>query len=258
MPDQSGIFYTEKGSGFPVILIHGFCETHEIWNSFSELLSKEFRIICIDLPGFGKSELLKAGFSITDVGSAVLRFTDSLKIKECIVIGHSLGGYVLLAMMEQRPELFKAFGLFHSTAFADTEERKQSRNKVIEFVTKHGVEPFIQSFIPPLFHDQNNPAIPNVVRLASQTKLETLVGYTKAMRDRPDRTNVLKNFKSSILFIAGEKDGGITPESIKQQAAVAAQSIVHILPSVAHMGMFENKELSVKKIHEFLLEQFKK
>ena len=252
MPEQSGIFYTDNGKGFPVIFLHGFCETHEIWSAFSAGLSKDFRILCLDLPGFGKSKILNAGFSITDVGKQLIQFIDALEIQECIIIGHSLGGYVLLAMAEQRPQLFKALGLFHSTAFADADEKKLSRNKVIEFVIKHGVEPFIQSFIPPLFYDQGNPSIQEVVNLASKTKLETLVGYTKAMRDRPARIHVITNFPGPILFIGGEKDGGISAESIKQQAALTSQSIVHILPAVAHMGMFETSDLTMKKIHRFL------
>ena len=68
-----------------------------------------------------------------------------------------------LAMANQQPELFKAFGLFHSTAYADAEERKLSRNKVIEFVTNHGVKPFIESFIPPLFNDQSNQHILEII-----------------------------------------------------------------------------------------------
>jgi pimeloyl-ACP methyl ester carboxylesterase len=258
MPEHAGIFYTDQGKGFPVLLIHGFCETHQIWDSFSAKLSKDFRILSIDLPGFGKSEILPTPFSLNDVGLRVLEFIKELKIESCIPIGHSLGGYVILAMANQQPELFKAFGLFHSTAYADAEERKHSRNKVIEFVTKHGVKPFIESFIPPLFNDQSNEHILPLVRLASQTKTETLVEYVKAMRDRPDRTSVLQQFQRSILFIAGEKDSGISPESVKTQASLALHANLNLLPEVAHMGMFENEETTLRIIHRFLAQEAKK
>lgn len=257
MPEQAGIFYTDQGKGFPVLLIHGFCETHQIWDSFSNELSKEFRILSIDLPGFGKSALLPSPFSLADVGLRVLEFIKELEIESCISIGHSLGGYVNLAMANQQPELFKAFGLFHSTAYADSEERKFSRNKVIEFVTKHGVTPFIDSFIPPLFNDQTNHHILPLVRLATQTKTETLVAYVNAMRDRPDRTNVLEQFQRSILFIAGEKDSGISPESIKKQASLALNADFNLLPDVAHMGMFECEAVTLRLIHKFLTQEVK-
>ncbi len=252
MPEKSGIFYTDQGKGFPVLLIHGFCETHEIWNAFSKELSKDFRILSIDLPGFGKSKLLNASFSIADVASNVLEWLNELQIETCIAIGHSLGGYVTLAMAEQAPEALKAFGLFHSTAYADTEDRKLSRNKVIEFVSKHGVQPFIDSFIPPLFFDRSNKHILPLVRLASQTRIETLMAYVKAMRDRPDRINVLQHFERPVLFIAGEQDGGISPESIRKQTERVAAGTVYILPEVAHMGMFEKEAETLSQVREFV------
>lgn len=255
MPEKSGIFYTDQGRGFPVVLIHGFTETYEIWSGFSKELSQDFRVLCIDLPGFGKSPILNSPFSLSDVGTSVLVWLRSMQIDSCITIGHSLGGYVALAMAEQDPERFKAFGLFHSTAFADSEERKVSRNKVIEFVTNHGVTPFIESFIPPLFNDQSNPNIQPLVKLASQTKQETLIAYVKAMRDRPDRTAVLKQFKGSVLFLAGEKDWGITPESVRQQAAMACKPDFQLLPLVNHMGMFEDEKINVEKTHHFLVRE---
>ncbi|HEU5289837.1 MAG TPA: alpha/beta hydrolase [Cyclobacteriaceae bacterium] len=258
MPEHSGIFYTDHGKGFPVLLIHGFCETHEIWDSFSRELSKNFRILSIDLPGFGKSKLPQELFSIADVGAKVLQWLQELGIKSCIPIGHSLGGYVALEMVHQKPELFKAFGLFHSTAYPDAEERKLSRNKVIEFVSNHGVVPFIESFIPPLFHDSTNPHIQPLVRLASQTHVETLIAYVKAMRDRPDRTNVLQNFDRAILIIAGEKDSGISPDSMIKQASLASKVNLNLLPEVAHMGMFESEGKTLSLVKQFLTQEGKK
>jgi pimeloyl-ACP methyl ester carboxylesterase len=258
MPEHAGVFYTDQGTGFPVLLIHGFCETHQIWDSFSDKLSQDFRVLCLDLPGFGKSKLLDEPFSIADVGEKVIECLRALKIDSCISIGHSLGGYVTLAMVHQDPDLFKSFGLFHSTAYPDTEERKFSRNKVIEFVTNHGVTPFVESFIPPLFFDQSNRHVLPVVRLASQTNVTTLIAYVKAMRDRPDRTNVIGEFKRPILFIAGEKDTGISPDSIQKQASLATKVDFNLLPEVAHMGMFEREDVTLSLVHKFLVQEIKK
>jgi pimeloyl-ACP methyl ester carboxylesterase len=252
MPEQSGIYFKDEGSGFPVLLIHGFCETHEIWNSFSEKLSDQYRVLSVDLPGFGKSPFLDTPFSIKDVATKVLEWVRSIEIKECVIIGHSLGGYVMLAMIEQQPQLFKGACLFHSTAYADSDEKKISRNKVIEFVSNHGVRPFIESFIPPLFYSQTNPAIAGVVKLALSTKIETLISYVGAMRDRPERTEVLRKFKEAIMFIAGEKDGVVSPESLKKQSLLALNPVLFVLPEVAHMGMFESEQVVLSKIRSFL------
>jgi pimeloyl-ACP methyl ester carboxylesterase len=255
MPEQSGIYFTDSGKGLPVLFIHGFCETHWIWNKFSDELSNDFRVLMIDLPGFGQSKSLSAPFSITDVSQEIIGLLKKLQIEQCICIGHSLGGYVTLAMIEQAPEIVKAFGLFHSTAYPDTEERKVLRNKVIEFVTRNGVSAYTDSFMPSLFYNQDNAAITEVVRLAGQTKPETLINYVEAMRDRPDRSDIIQDFKGSILLIAGEKDAGISVESVRSQAKLNQSVELHVLPEVAHMGMFEMENKALQFVKRFLLGQ---
>lgn len=252
MPKQDGIFYTDSGSGLPVILIHGFCETHEIWGSLSAELSNRYRVLCIDLPGFGSSDLPLTPSSLNVIAEKIINLLDRLTITQAVAIGHSLGGYVTLAMVEKSPALFCGFGLFHSTAYADSDEKKLSRNKVIEFVSTHGVSPFIQSFIPPLFFHQDNPSIKRATAIGLQTKPETLIAYTAAMRDREDRTDVLKHFKKPILFIAGENDTVISVDAVKNQAKICHYPSLSILQQVAHMGMFEAESTSLAGLTAFL------
>lgn len=253
MSESSGIFYTDQGKGFPVILIHGFCETHEVWSRFGKALSKDFRVLSIDLPGFGKSKALPEGFSVADAAKSVNQLLEKLGIERCIPIGHSLGGYVTLAMVRQKPAAFAAFGLFHSTAYADSEERKAARNKVIDFVSANGVAPFIETFIPPLFYLKGHPDIPFAVRMALQTQKQTLIGYAKAMRDRPDLTDVIQKFNNPIIFIAGDKDTVIPAETLQKQANLASKPHLHIVLDAAHMGMFEKESETVNLIHSFLV-----
>jgi pimeloyl-ACP methyl ester carboxylesterase len=252
MPEQNGIYYKVEGNGFPVVLLHGFCETHEIWKDFAPPLASQFTVISIDLPGFGKSALLPSFFTLTDVAKSINKLLEALHINSCVLIGHSLGGYVSLAMVENQPERFKGFGLFHSTAYADTDEKKISRNKVIEFVEANGVEPFIKSFVPPLFYNQQNPSIPWAVSIGLQTKPETLIAYTAAMRDRPDRTSVLKTFKRPILFIAGEKDTVVSEAAIKSQAEIASTPYVFVIRAVGHMGMVEHGQATLQSVITFV------
>lgn len=253
MPEQANIFYTDQGKGFPVVLIHGFCETHEVWDRFAQQLSKDFRVISVDLPGFGKSKSLPEGFSIADAALKINELLKQLEITSCVPVGHSLGGYVTLAMVNQQASLFSGLGLFHSTAYADSEERKAARNKVIEFVSKNGVPAFIETFIPPLFHDKNNSHIPFAVKMALQTKQQTLIGYARAMRDRPNLTGVIQKFNNPILFIAGEKDTVIPAETLQKQAELAAKPHLSVIRNVAHMGMFEKEVETLNLTSEFLV-----
>lgn len=251
---MSSLFLTDRGTGFPVILIHGFCETHAVWETVANDLQDAYRVISIDLPGFGRSPLLPKPFTLASVANSVKECLDERGIGQCIVVGHSLGGYVALSLVNQYPHRIKAFSLFHSTAFADSEERKASRNKVIEFVEQHGVEPFIRSFIPPLFSHQQAPYVQAVVDLALTTPKETLIAYTAAMRDRPDHTDVLQGFAGEILFVAGEKDTVVPVQSIEKQVVISKSPTLVRLSASAHMGMFEEPAAAAASLRKFFQE----
>ena len=254
---MENLFFTDKGSGTPVVLLHGFCESHVIWNDLSEELSTSFRILCPDLPGFGQSKSLN-DVSLEDVASTLNSWLGELNIEKCILIGHSLGGYVTLAFAESFPEKLMSFGLFHSTCYSDTPEKKATRNKVISYLETHGVKEFTDTFVPGLFYNKSEEvqvSIEKLVKDAGTCTQDTLIAYTRAMRDRSDRCHIM-NKKMPILFIAGEKDGAVLVEQSLQQTIDLNPEFVHILPETGHMGMFERKAETTKMVSDFL-KQFK-
>lgn len=249
---MTNLFFQESGSGQPVILLHGFPFHHGIWGKFAQRLSASCHVYTVDLPGFGKSPILKTPFTLDQIGESIVTWVFGMNLQKPVLIGHSLGGYVALAAIKKDPGLFSSLGLFHSTAYADTEEKKQSRNKVIEFIEKNGVEAFTSNFIDPLFVDPNHPAISKVKSVAMSATEEAVKNYTIAMRDRTERTEVLRSYPAPVLFLAGEKDPGISVESIKKQAALRVRPAVRIVPNIAHMGMFENETECLNVIQTFI------
>jgi len=254
---MENLFFTDKGSGTPVIFLHGFCESNAIWKYLSEELSFSFRVLCPDLPGFGQNNSLNID-SLEDVASTLNSWLDEHNIAKCILIGHSLGGYVTLAFAASFPEKLMGFGLFHSTCYSDTLEKKATRNKVISYLQTHGVKEFTDTFIPGLFYNKSKEvqvSIDKLLKDAGSCSQETLIAYTRAMRDRSDRCHVM-NSKMPILFIAGEKDGAVTIEQSLQQTKHLNPEFVHILPETGHMGMFERRVETTKMVADFL-KQFK-
>jgi pimeloyl-ACP methyl ester carboxylesterase len=249
---MSNLFFRQRGEGKAILFIHGFPMHQGIWEDFGQRHADTHRVITIDLPGFGKSPILPHSFTLDQVAEQVLRAVSEMKLLDPVIVGHSLGGYVALSMISQRPDLFSGIGLFHSTAFADSEEKKQSRDKAVDFVEKNGVRVFTTNFIAPLFADPRNKGIEIVKGIAVQSSAEAVTGYTKAMRNRPDQIKTLKNFKKPTLFIAGDKDQGIPVESIYKQALYCQYPEIHILRDTAHMGMFEKPEEASDKIKHFL------
>jgi pimeloyl-ACP methyl ester carboxylesterase len=224
---------------------------HNIWDAFGNTLSKSYKVFTPDLPGFGQSPL-HPSLTIDTVADSVIQWIRQQNISSSILIGHSLGGYVSLAMVEKAPQLFSGFGLFHSTALADSSEKKESRTKTIEFIRKNGVEAFTSNFIQPLFADPKHPAIPDVRNITIQSTEGAVIAYTLAMRERPDRQDVLQNSKRPILFLGGEKDPGIPVDSLKKQAETCRFPTLHILESTGHMGMFEQPEKASEIIRTFI------
>ncbi len=249
---MTSIYYRELGTGFPVVLIHGFPFTSRIWDSFAQKLSTDFHVLTPDLPGFGNSGFPSEKLSIGSVASILIEWLRENGITRSIVIGHSLGGYVTLAMARQAPELFAAIGLFHSTASADSDEKKESRNKVIDFIDKNGVEKFTSNFISPLFADPQHHSINDIRNIAVQAKEDAVKAYTLAMRDRADSISLLSEIHKPVLFIAGEKDAGIPVDAVKKQAHLNPSSELHILPGVAHMGMVESENQTLEIVRRFI------
>lgn len=268
------VFYTVSGEGTPLVLIHGFAEDRNVWKyqvnppGLSELHSQPslrsvapfergIKLIIPDLPGSGKSGLADSEKvtmdSMADVIKAIL---DEEYISSCIMIGHSMGGYVTLAFAEKYPELLKAFGLFHSTAYADTEEKKEVRKKSIEFIRKHGSHEFLKQSSPNTFSDAFKEKHPEKVEeLLNDNKNfnpEALITYYKAMMQRPDRTQVLKNSPYPVLFIIGQHDNAVPLNDSLQQCHMPASSYIYILKDSGHMGMWEEPAEANQILSQFI------
>jgi pimeloyl-ACP methyl ester carboxylesterase len=248
------ITYKKQGSGPALLLIHGFCESKEMWETFSNELSTSHTVYCPDLPGFGESSLNGTHVSLEETALFLQEWRAEKEIQNPTVIGHSLGGYVTLALAELMGSGLKAIGLFHSTAFADDEEKKSTRNKTISFIQKHGVDKFVEAFIPPLFSEQHRgeqvAQIEALTQLGKRSTKNGLVAFTAAMRDRKDRFDLWKTFPGPKLMIAGELDGAVKIEASRRHQPFASH--YHELLGTGHMGMFEEKEKTLRMIREFL------
>jgi len=249
---MSNIFFKSKGKGLPVLFIHGFCETHEIWEPFIDLVTPAVQIITIDLPGFGKSRIPHDQLSLETLGELLNDWVNESGIDRPVIIGHSLGGYIGLAMAHLKPTLFSGLVLFHSTALPDSEERRFSRIKVIEFVKKNGVKRFMDSFIPGLFFDKSNPYISKAYNLGVKTELENFLFYTEAMRDRPSRVEVLRGSQFPILILAGEEDTILPIGTLVDQSRLNSEILLHTLKNTGHMGMFEAEMEAAKVLNDFI------
>jgi pimeloyl-ACP methyl ester carboxylesterase len=250
---SSKIFYRTIGAGKPVVLIHGFAEDGDVWKNQIEFLKDHFYLIIPDLPGSGKSELIN-DMSIEGMAEVIKSILLNEKTETCSMVGHSMGGYITLAFAEKYPVMVTSAGLVHSSAFADSEEKKANRLKSIEFVKKNGAYEFLKAVIADLFTETRAAANPEIVDLQIEKSKnftdEAIIAYYQAMINRPDRTHVLKSFPKLLLFIIGEHDKALPFEQSMQQCYLPSISYIHILRNSAHMGMFEEAD----KVNQALLQ----
>lgn len=253
--DTVGVYRIE-GSGLPVIFIHGFPLNGNIWNQQIHFLSEYAQPIAPDLPGSGQSELIlhKPSLSIDDFADWIKALLDEENIKNCILLGHSMGGYITLSFAEKYPTYLKAFGLIHSTAKADSEEKKEMRKKGIENIQENGAEPFIRNAITNLFSKkfktEHSDIITKLIEDNKHISAQALQQYYLIMMRRPERTEVLKQAKVPVLFILGKEDTTVPLEDGLQQAALPSVSYIHIIENAAHMSMIE----AANEVNTYLLQ----
>jgi len=238
------IYSKVSGEGRPIVLLHGYAEDHSLWNRLAKSLKLEYKVIAIDLPGFGKSSRLPGKFSIDDVATSVQKFLqEELMLTEFLVMGHSLGGYVALSLAANYPEAVHGFGLINSTALADSPEKKANRLKTADFIRKYKAPFFLENFVPNLFYEDNRHALTDeintVIEMGKDLDEDLLADYMIAMMNRPERINLLSEYEH-VLFIGGEKDTGFTSEDYNTQiSALNNNENAHVLHNVGHMSMFE-------------------
>lgn len=255
------IFYSDEGKGNTIVFLHGFLESSEIWDEYSEKLSETYRVICVDLPGHGKSSCINQIHSMALMAEEVRNILEILGINKCLMVGHSMGGYVTMEFASKFSHYLKGIVLLNSHAGSDSENDKINRNRTIELIENDHTS-FIISFYPTLFAPQNSGKFNKEIEWLRQIGLcmekEGIIAALSGMRDRADHVQTLENINFPALVIAGDQDLRIPVEKIKQQLQHASKVKSVILEGVGHMGYIEAKDEVFKLIRNFAGEVFKK
>ena len=256
---EKTIAYKKSGEGTAVVLLHGFGEDSSIWDAQIDALKNICKLIVPDLPGSGQSAMLgedEANISLDELADAVYALLQHEQADSCILLGHSMGGYIALAFAEKYPAALLGLGLVHSTAFADSEEKKTNRRKGIDHIKAYGGFSFLKNAIPNLFgaayKRDHADKIDLLIGQSKQFADAALVQYYVAMMNRPDRTVVLQQSRVPVLFIAGNEDVAAPLEDLLHQVHLPAMSHIHILEGIGHMGMWEATEAINRHLVEYI------
>jgi pimeloyl-ACP methyl ester carboxylesterase len=253
------ISYVKNGTGAVVVLLHGFGEDSSIWNNQLNYLQQHFQVIVPDIPGSGASDRLhdQPETSIDDYAAAIYSLLQHENISSCTLLGHSMGGYIALALAQKHSDIINGLGLVHSTAFADSEEKKHNRQRGIEMMALYGGAAFLKTTIPNLFSQAykvtNSGEITELIEKGNEFSTLSLQQYYYAMMKRPDRSEVLIKSRVPVLFIAGTEDVAVAINDVLKQTAMPDCSYIHVLDHVGHMGILETPDRVNRFISDFVM-----
>lgn len=244
--------YIDKGEGKTLLFLHGFCGSSLYWENIIPKLSENYRVIVPDLPGHGDSVFFTDIHSIEDFAELIKNFLEELKIDKVTMFGHSLGGYITLAFAEKFHERLNGFSLVHSTAFPDSAEVKQGRERNIEKVGQEGIKALIDGLVPKLFSPDHvtKEYVETAKKIGYSTSPHGAISTLQAMKDRPDRNYVINETSLPVLLAAGENDQIIPSD---KTFSVNKENVKHsLIKNSGHMSMYENPVDLLREIKGFL------
>lgn len=247
---NKSVYYELKGEGRPLILLHGFLESSIIWDRMAQELSKEFQLLLVDLPGHGKTDTFSETHSMEFMAELLNDLTDHLGWTQFSLMGHSMGGYVGLAFAEKYTEKLNSLYLLNSTAVADSPDRIINRNRALKVVAQVKL-PFIAMAIRHLFSESSLQKYAKEIDLliahAQEFSAEGIMANIRGMRDRKDRSEVLKAFPNAKYLLCGTEDPIISLTESENLSKVT-ETPLKIMDG-SHMGWLENTPEIVKVVH---------
>jgi pimeloyl-ACP methyl ester carboxylesterase len=250
------IFYTDTGSGSPMILIHGYLETGDVWEGFVERLSSSHRVIVVDLPGHGGSDIYSEVHTMEFLAESLNGLLNTIGINRIFMAGHSLGGYVTLAFLQLFPEKLSGYCLFHSHPFADTTEIIEKREHEIMLVHAGKKYLIYPENIKRMFADTNLDKFAEEFErsknIASSIREEGITAVLKGMMARPSRAGLMEAGKVPCLWILGSKDNYIPCDQMQSRVKLPSNARLVILNNSGHLGFIEERNLAAEALKDFI------
>lgn len=249
------ISYSDVGHGEALVLIHAFPTDKSLWFPQQQGLKDNFRVISLDLWGFGHSEGT-TGHAVTMRAYAdqVAQLLDQLYIKKAIIAGESMGGYVALAFLEKYPSRVKGLILSNTQAVDDKLETRNAGNKAAINVLVDGTEPLFNDFMAKALatdtSEQKRIFLQNILMVQSPFAIASAL---RGMALRKDLSNILIDTKLPILIITSDKDIIVPPQQSANMHALAKNSKLVLISDAGHLSNLEQPE----QWNQAVIEMFK-
>ena len=246
--------WEEYGQGEPLLLIHGFPLSAEMWKHQRHLPG--IRVITPDMRGFGKSEATEGVAHMGLMADDLESLLTYLNLDQVTIGGMSMGGYVALAFAAKYPERMKGLILIDTRAEEDTPEGKQNRQKMIETAKREGAKTVAEQMEPRLWTKQNLEKRGDDVEMMHAIMLTTpvtgIVAAVQGMAERPDMTDYLPMLDAPTLVIVGTEDQITPPSASEKMKTLIPNTELVIIPNAAHMAVMEQPDAVNQAIVSFM------
>jgi 3-oxoadipate enol-lactonase len=252
----STIGYTDQGNGTPLVFIHAFPLAKAMWQPQVDALQDTNRVITIDLPGHGESEILLWNDTLEGYAKSIIGLLDHLRIAQAVFVGLSMGGYILFSLYRNHPDRVQGMVLADTKAPADSEEGKAGRHSMAELAFKEEASGIADLMVPKLLApstiEHRSEIVQQVRQMILHTSTAGIVVDLVAMAARPDSTGLLSTITCPTLIIVGEEDVA-TPvtESHDMTNRIPGSTLVTI-PEAGHLSNFEQPAAFNEAIRSFL------
>jgi pimeloyl-ACP methyl ester carboxylesterase len=249
------IFYSERGSGRAIVLVHGYLESSAVFDSFTTRLATKYRVISIDLPGHGSSDVYSEIHSMEFFAGVIDGLLQTLGIEKALVAGHSFGGYVTLAFLDVYSHRLAGYCLLHSHPFPDTSENIKKREREILLAMAGKKFLFYPDNIKMMFADMNLLAmyedLERSKKIASEISTEGITAALRGMMQRSSRQAHMELGRVPCLWVLGAHDKYINCEVMKGRVKLPPSASLLILEKSGHLGFIEEEEKTAEALLGF-------
>jgi pimeloyl-ACP methyl ester carboxylesterase len=184
--------------------------------------------------------------SLYELGDSVDTWADSVLERvegEIVAIGASMGGYAALALARRAPDRMRGLVLVGARAEADSPERKAARDELLELIDREGTDAVWREMHAKLFGPgASKESVAYARAIVMEQSPDDLANGVRAMRDRPDSTDVVRSFPGEVLVCVGEHDPFLRVEEATALAESAPNGRVEVFEGAGHLPMLEQPE----------------
>ena len=247
--------YSDRGAGLPLVFLHAFPLNRTMWAEQERALSSQFRVITIDLRGHGESDAPLWRYTLDQAADDVRGLLDYLSVRQAVLVGLSMGGYILFAFYRKYADRVKGLVLADTKAQADTAEGKDGRFQMAQVAYQKGPTAIADLMIPKLLSPASINSKPDLVRtvraMIEGNQISGIAGDLMAMAERPDSIPLLKQIVCPTQIIVGELDHATPPSDATLMADQIPGARLSIIPGAAHLANLEQPDRFTQIVRSF-------